>query len=63
MSDTIDVKRAAASIAKMVDEFTERGWNDEGRANFATIVEHRLRRFRVAMVSTPVTSEEEGGRK
>jgi len=42
------VKRAALSIAKMVDEYTQRGWNEEGLANFALIVECRLRRFRLA---------------
>jgi hypothetical protein len=57
MAESIDIKRAAASIAKMVDEFTERGWNNEGLANFATIVERRLRRFRVAP-TPPLTAEE-----
>lgn len=40
-----DVSRAAMSIAKMVDEYTARRWNDEGLGNFARIVERRLRRF------------------
>lgn len=40
-----EIKRAAASVARMVDEYTDRGWNDEGRDNFALIVEKRLRRF------------------
>lgn len=57
MSDTIDIKRAAASIAKMVDEFTARGWNDEGRANFATIVERRLRRFRVVPAANGIQKD------
>jgi hypothetical protein len=39
------VSRASASIAEMVDEYTGRCWNDEGRANFALIVEQRLKRF------------------
>lgn len=40
---TID--KAAASIAAMVDEYTQRGWNDEGRAQFAKAVKRRLSRF------------------
>lgn len=37
--------KAAASIAAMVDEFTQRGWNDEGRADFAKLIKRRLSRF------------------
>ena len=37
--------KAAASIAVMVDEYTQRGWNDEGRADFAKMVKRRLSRF------------------
>jgi hypothetical protein len=40
---TID--KAAESIAKMVDEYTDRGWNDAGRARFARVVKRRLSRF------------------
>lgn len=50
MSDTIDLRRAALSIAKMVDEYTQRGWNEEGLTNFALIVEKRLKRFRVSII-------------
>lgn len=39
------LKMAAMSIAHMVDEWTDRGWNDEGRAQFAGLVERRLKRF------------------
>lgn len=41
----LDVERAAASIAALVDEYTQRGWNDEGRAKFAATIARRLRRF------------------
>lgn len=37
--------KAAASIARMVDEYTKRGWSDEGRADFAKVVKRRLSRF------------------
>lgn len=40
---TID--KAAASIAAMVDEYTQRGWSDEGKADFAKVVKRRLSRF------------------
>jgi hypothetical protein len=40
---TID--KAAASIAAMVDEYAQRGWNDQGRADFAKVVKRRLSRF------------------
>lgn len=40
---TID--KAAESIAKMVDEYTQRGWNEEGLASFAKLVKRRLSRF------------------
>lgn len=39
------VKRAAMSIAKMVDEYTGRCWNEKGLAEFAHITERRLKRF------------------
>ena len=39
------VEEAAMSIAHMVDEWTQRGWNNEGRAQFARLVARRLRRF------------------
>lgn len=39
------IEKAAESIAKMVDEYTDRGWNDEGRAQFAKLVKRRLSRF------------------
>jgi hypothetical protein len=39
------VSRAAMSLAKMVDEYTHRGWNEKGLADFAHIVERRLKRF------------------
>lgn len=42
-SDKID--KAAASVADLVDEFTQRGWNDAGRASFAKIIKRRLSRF------------------
>lgn len=40
---TID--KAAASIAAMVDEYTQRGWNEQGKADFAKLVKRRLSRF------------------
>lgn len=40
-----NIDKAAASIAKLVDEFTGRCWNDEGRADFARIIKRRLSRF------------------
>ncbi len=40
-----DVERAAASVAHLVDEYTQRGWNDQGRAKFAAMIARRLRRF------------------
>jgi hypothetical protein len=39
------IEDAAASIALLVDEYTQRGWNDLGRAQFASLVKHRLSRF------------------
>jgi hypothetical protein len=57
MAESIDIKRAAASIAKMVDEFTERGWNNEGLANFAEIVSAACVGFCVAP-TPPLTAEE-----
>lgn len=42
-SDVLD--KASASIAHMVDEWTERGWNKDGRDNFASLVRRRLARF------------------
>ena len=37
-----NIEKAAASIAALVDEFTQRGWNDEGRADFAKVIKRRL---------------------
>lgn len=39
------IDKAAESIAKMVDEWTQRGWNEEGRMAFAKAVKRRLSRF------------------
>jgi peptidoglycan hydrolase CwlO-like protein len=42
---TVVIPRAAISIAKMVDEYTRQCWNEKGLADFAFVVERRLRRF------------------
>jgi len=39
------IAKAAASIATLVDEYTQRGWNAEGRADFARVIKRRLSRF------------------
>lgn len=43
--DAGDICAAAMSVARLVDEWCERGWNGEGRAHFAKLVERRLRRY------------------
>lgn len=43
--DPASISKAAHSIAALVDEYTNRGWNAAGRANFAAIIKHRLKRF------------------
>lgn len=40
-----DIDDACLSIAHLVDEYTQRGWNVEGRADFAKLVKRRLSRF------------------
>lgn len=43
--DSASISKAAHSIATLVDEYTNRGWNTAGRANFAAIIKRRLKRF------------------
>ena len=40
-----EIDACAMSIARLVDEWTDRGWNDIGRAKFARLVVRRLKRF------------------
>jgi hypothetical protein len=40
-----NIDKCALSVASMVDEWTQRGWNEQGLAEFAGLVKRRLRRF------------------